>query len=54
MEGDRVDDPTSKHHGKRMKNGWKNSVPWTYDLDPANVWIPTGEELEKLRITLDV
>jgi rhodanese-related sulfurtransferase len=35
MEGDMVDDPKSKHHGKRMKNGWKNSgSPWTYDVNP--------------------
>jgi rhodanese-related sulfurtransferase len=35
MEGDMVDDPTSKHHGKRMKNGWKNcGSPWTYDVNP--------------------
>ena len=54
FEGDTVDDPESVFHGKRMKNGWKNSAPWTYDLDPALVWIPTGEELEKLRSTLDV
>lgn len=54
FEGDTVDDPESVFHGKRMKNGWKNSAPWTYDLDPALVWIPTGEELEILRSTLDV
>jgi rhodanese-related sulfurtransferase len=54
FEGDTVDDPESVFHGKRMKNGWKNSAPWTYDLDPALVWIPTGEELEKLRSTLDI
>jgi rhodanese-related sulfurtransferase len=54
FEGDTVDDPASVFHGKRMKNGWKNSAPWTYDLDPAMVWIPTGEELEKLRSTLDI
>ena len=54
FEGDTVDDPESVFHGKRMKNGWKNSAPWTYDLDPEKVWIPTGEELEKLRSTLDV
>jgi rhodanese-related sulfurtransferase len=54
FEGDTVSDPGSVFHGKRMKNGWKNSAPWTYDLDPAKVWIPTGEELEKLRSTLDV
>ena len=54
FEGDIVDDPESIYHGKRMKNGWKNSAPWTYDLDPAKVWIPTGEELETLRNALDV
>jgi rhodanese-related sulfurtransferase len=54
FEGDKVEDPESVYHGKRMKNGWKNSAPWTYDLDPALVWIPTGVELETLRTTLDV
>jgi rhodanese-related sulfurtransferase len=54
FEGDTVNDPESVFHGKRMKNGWKNSAPWSYDLNPALVWIPTGEELEKLRSTLDV
>jgi rhodanese-related sulfurtransferase len=54
FEGDTVNDPESVYHGKRMKNGWKNSAPWTYDLDPAVVWIPTGEELAKLRSTLDI
>ena len=35
MEGDTVEDPKSKHHGKRMKNGWKNcGSPWTYDVNP--------------------
>ena len=35
MEGDKVDDPGSADHGKRMKNGWKNSgSPWTYDVNP--------------------
>ena len=34
VEGDKVDDPESVFHGKRMKNGWKNSAPWVYDLDP--------------------
>jgi rhodanese-related sulfurtransferase len=39
FEGDKVDDPTSAYHGKRMKNGWKNSgAPWTYDCDPALLW----------------
>lgn len=54
FEGDAVNDPESVFHGKRMKNGWKNSAPWTYDLDPTTVWIPTGEELDTLRRTLDV
>ncbi len=54
FEGDTVNDSESVYHGKRMKNGWKNSAPWTYDLDAAMVWIPTGEELEKLRNTLDI
>jgi len=35
MEGDMVNDPKSRHHGKRMKNGWKNcGSPWTYDVNP--------------------
>jgi rhodanese-related sulfurtransferase len=33
VEGDKVDDPESVFHGKRMKNGWKNAgLPWTYDV----------------------
>jgi len=40
MEGDKVDDPDSAYHGKRMKNGWKNSgSPWTYDVNPELLWI---------------
>lgn len=40
MEGDMVKDPDSLFHGKRMKNGWKNSgLPWTYDLNAAQVRI---------------
>ena len=35
FEGDTVDDPENVFHGKRMKNGSKNSAPWSYDLDPA-------------------
>ncbi len=54
FEGDTVDDPESVYYGKRMKNGWKNSAAWTYELDPARAWVPTGEELETLRKTLDV
>jgi hypothetical protein len=45
MEGDLVDDPQSVFHGKRMKNGWKNSgLPWTYDLDPEKMSLPTTQK----------
>ena len=54
FEGDKVDDPESVYHGKRMRNGWKNSAPWTYDLNPALVWMPSDDELETLRHTLDL
>jgi len=41
MEGDTVDDPDSAFHGKRMKNGWKNSgLPWTYAVDRDRMLIP--------------
>jgi len=36
FEGDMSNDPDSYYHGKRVKNGWKNSgAPWTYKLDPG-------------------
>lgn len=54
FEGDKVDDPESIYHGKRMRNGWKNSAPWTYKLDPELVWLPSEGELEILRTTLDI
>ena len=48
MEGDKVDDPESIFHGKRMKNGWKNSgLPWTYDLDPERIRIPHLAEVSE-------
>jgi rhodanese-related sulfurtransferase len=37
FEGDKVKDPESVFHGKRMRNGWKNSVPWVYDIDPEKI-----------------
>jgi len=37
VEGDLVEDPASVFNGKRMKNGWKNSAPWGYDIDPERV-----------------
>jgi rhodanese-related sulfurtransferase len=54
FEGDKVDDPESIYHGMRMRNGWKNSVPWTYKLDPELVWLPSEVELDTLRQTLDL
>ena len=44
VEGDKVDDAESVFHGKRMKNGWKNSaLPWTYDLDPRLMYLQAKE-----------
>ncbi len=37
FEGDKVTDSESVFYGKRMKNGWKNSVPWVYDIDPEKI-----------------
>ncbi len=37
VEGDLVQDPESVFNGKRMKNGWKNSAPWVYSIDPEKV-----------------
>jgi rhodanese-related sulfurtransferase len=54
FEGDKVDDPESIYHGKRMRNGWKNSAPWTYLLDPELVWLPSTGEMDILRSTLDI
>ena len=40
MEGDTVKDPGNLFHGKRMKNGWKNSgLPWTYKVDRERAWV---------------
>ena len=40
MEGDKVDKFGSANHGKRMKNGWKNSgSSWTYDVNPELLWL---------------
>jgi hypothetical protein len=54
FEGDKVEDPESVHHGKRMRNGWKNSAPWASSLDAKLVWLPSAGELETLRSTLDL
>jgi rhodanese-related sulfurtransferase len=42
IEGDTVDDPESVFHGKRMKNGWKNSAPWVYGVDPERIILQEG------------
>jgi rhodanese-related sulfurtransferase len=42
FEGDKVDDPGSVFHGKRMRNGWKNSAPWGYTIDPEKIIIEEG------------
>lgn len=42
VEGDTVNDPESVFHGKRMKNGWKNSAPYVYDIDPEKVILEEG------------
>jgi len=42
VEGDLVQDPESVFNGKRMKNGWKNSAPWVYDIDPEKVILEEG------------
>lgn len=39
FEGDKVDDPGSVFHGKRMRNGWKNSSPWVYTIDPEKIML---------------
>jgi hypothetical protein len=49
VEGDKVDDPGSVFHGKRMKNGWKNSAPWVYDLDPEQFILKEGAATQKAR-----
>ena len=54
FEGDKVQDAESVYHGMRMRNGWKNSAPWTYDLDPNLVWLPSEGEMEILSETLDL
>lgn len=42
VEGDKVDDPGSVFHGKRMRNGWKNSAPWVYGYDPEKIILKEG------------
>ena len=42
VEGDKVHDPDSVFDGKRMKNGWKNSAPWVYSIDPEKIILEEG------------
>lgn len=43
FEGDKVDDPDSVFfYGKRMKNGWKNSAPCLYTIDPEKIILEEG------------
>ena len=42
FEGDKVDDPGSVFHGKRMRNGWKYSAPWIYTIDPEKIILEEG------------
>lgn len=42
FEGDKVKDPESVFLGKRMRNGWKNSAPWTYGIDPEKIILEEG------------
>ena len=46
FEGDKVEDPESVFFGKRMRNGWKNSAPWTYGIDPEKIILEEGASKE--------
>lgn len=43
FEGDKVTDPENVFLGMRMKNGWKNSAPWTYTIDPEKLILEESE-----------
>jgi rhodanese-related sulfurtransferase len=47
VEGDKVEDPGSVFVGKRMRNGWKNSAPWVYSVDPEKVILEEGASKPK-------
>ena len=46
FEGDKVEDPGSVFLGKRMRNGWKNSAPWIYGIDPERIILDEGASKE--------
>jgi rhodanese-related sulfurtransferase len=48
FEGDKVKDPQSPNHGKRMKDGWRiSNLPWTYDLNVDLIYLPKGKPKAK-------
>lgn len=47
MEGDLVEDKQSVFFGKRMVNGWKNSAPWVYTIDPEKIILEEETESQK-------
>ncbi len=47
FEGDKVEDSGSVFFGKRMRNGWKNSAPWTYGIDPEKIILEEGASYRK-------
>jgi rhodanese-related sulfurtransferase len=38
FEGDVLKDENSYFNGKRVVNGWKNTAPWTYNLNEEKVY----------------
>jgi hypothetical protein len=38
FEGQIVTKAGDPNHGQRKKNGWRDLLPWTYDLDPERVY----------------
>ena len=42
IEGDLVEERDSVFYGKRLKNGWKNSAPWVYGVDPEKILLEEG------------
>ena len=42
IEGDLVEERDSVFYGKRLKNGWKNSAPWGYTIDPEKIILEEG------------
>jgi len=47
VEGDKVEDPGSVFNGKRIRNGWKNSAPWVYTLDPEKFILEKADSRPK-------